>query len=126
MQPPPNQGHTGVGTDRPGPLDYDPDKLKVMKCSAATGWGKSKAERRTAPGGKAHVRNTVVSTARLWYSAALGRRGVLILAVLVFRYLGLETTTPQQLKRKLDSPEGHQGPSPALGRPVALQQLHCV
>jgi hypothetical protein len=56
MQPPPNQGHSGVGTDRPGPLDYDPDKFRVMKCSAATGWAKSKAERITAPGSKTKVR----------------------------------------------------------------------
>lgn len=55
MQPPPNQGHTGVGSDRPGPLDYEPDKLKVMKGSTATGWAKSKAERRTAPGTNAQV-----------------------------------------------------------------------
>ena len=55
MQPPPNQGHTGVWSDKPGPLYYEPDKLKVMKYSAATGWAKSKAERRTAPGTNAQV-----------------------------------------------------------------------
>lgn len=47
MQPPPDQGHTGMGLDRPGPMDYSPDKLRLMKCSPATGWAKSKAERQS-------------------------------------------------------------------------------
>lgn len=65
MQPPPNQGHTGVGADKPGPLDYDPDKLKVMKCSAATGWAKSNAKHRTTSGSKSHVWHTAVNTERV-------------------------------------------------------------
>lgn len=59
MQPPPDQGHTGVGSDKPGPLDYEPDKLRVMKCSTATGWAKSKAERRMTST-KANVRQTAL------------------------------------------------------------------
>lgn len=47
MQQPPDHGHTGMGLDRPGPMEYCPDKLRLMKCSPATGWAKSKAERQT-------------------------------------------------------------------------------
>lgn len=51
LQPPPEEGHTGEGGDRPGPMSYSPDKSCVLRAAGGTAWGKSKAQRGAALGG---------------------------------------------------------------------------
>jgi hypothetical protein len=45
MQSPPEDGHAGTSNDRPGPHDYSPDKLHLMRAGPAAGWGSSKSQR---------------------------------------------------------------------------------
>ena len=52
--------------------------------------------------------------------------GVVIVPVLVFRFLGPETITPQRLKRKQGSRGGPQGRLLVAGRPAVSQPLHYV
>ena len=47
MQPPPDEGCSGAGHDRPGPHDYSPEKLRIMRAAPATGWATSRTQRKT-------------------------------------------------------------------------------